>query len=468
MNQPDPRRWWALAVVLTASFLALFDLFVVNVAAPSIARDLGAADGALQLVIAAYSFTYAVGLVTGARLGDRFGRRTLFLAGIALFTTASGLCGAAPTAVTLIAARLLQGAGAATMVPQVLATIQDLFGPTERARAFAAFGAVAGAGTVAGQALGGILLAANPLALGWRTAFLVQVPVGIAALAAGAWVLPRAAKARDGARLDPAGVALLTLALGLLLAPLTLGHDSGWPAWTFAALALAPAALAAFLAHQRRAAAPLLPLDLFHDRAFDAGLAINVAFYAEISSFFLIITILLQDRLGLEPLAAGLTFAPLGVAFAATSLLARPLIARYGPRVASAGLVVAALALTGQLLDIHFSGNAIDSWRLAPLFFAIGIGNGLVIPPLIGVSLVDVAPPKAGAASGMLATGQQFAIAAGVAVLSEMFFGALGHAPTKHSYLHAIQLVLLLDIGLLVPCFVASLLLPRRRAQARA
>jgi EmrB/QacA subfamily drug resistance transporter len=423
MNQPDPRRWWALAVVLTASFLALFDLFVVNVAAPSIARDLGAADGALQLVIAAYSFTYAVGLVTGARLGDRFGRRTLFLAGIALFTTASGLCGAAPTAVTLIAARLLQGAGAATMVPQVLATIQDLFGPTERARAFAAFGAVAGAGTVAGQALGGILLAANPLALGWRTAFLVQVPVGIAALAAGAWVLPRAAKARDGARLDPAGVALLTLALGLLLAPLTLGHDSGWPAWTFAALALAPAALAAFLAHQRRAAAPLLPLDLFHDRAFDAGLAINVAFYAEISSFFLIITILLQDRLGLEPLAAGLTFAPLGVAFVAASILGRDLAPRLGaPAVLRAGLTLvivtlAALVVTSALATDHLTGLAV-----APFMAAIGAGNGLVLPALLNASLARIAPARAGAASGVLVTAQQVGATLGIATVGTLAF----------------------------------------------
>src|SRR5581483_9522110 len=178
-------------------------------------------------------------------------------------------------------------------------------------------------------------------------------------------------------------------------------------------------------------------------RSFAAGLFVNIGVFAYFGSILLGLTLFLQLGLGLSALDAGLSFAPLGVAFAATSLLARPLIARYGPRVASVGLVVAAFGLLGQLLDIHFSGTATDPGRLAPLFFVIGVGNGLVIPPLIGVSLTDVPPQKAGAAAGMLATGQQFATAAGVAVLSEIFFGALGHSPTEESYAHATELVLL-------------------------
>ncbi|WCB94723.1 Drug efflux pump JefA [Baekduia alba] len=455
MTPPDPRRWWALAVVLTASFLALFDLFVVNVGAPSIARDLDAGDGALQLVIAGYSFTYAVGLVTGARLGDRYGRRPLFLAGMALFTCSSTLCGAAPTVETLVAARLLQGAGAATMVPQVLATIQDLFGPTERPRAFAAFGAVAGAGSVAGQVLGGVLLAADSFGLGWRTAFLIQVPIGAAALLAGRALLPRT-RAASAARLDPAGVALLTVALGLLLAPLTLGRDSGWPAWAFVALAAAPAALAALLAHQRRAAAPLLPLELFADRGFDAGLAINVCFYAEISSFFLVITLLLQDRLGLAPLAAGLTFAPLGVGFVTASVRGRGLAPRFGAAtVLRAGLAVVIATLAALVAVTALAGDALTGLAVAPFMAVIGAGNGLVLPALLNASLAQIAPALAGSAAGVLVTAQQVGATLGVAAVGTLYFAT---SPA---------VALAADLALAVTTLAAvALLASARRARA--
>jgi MFS family permease len=401
MNHADPRRWAALAVVLTATFLALFDTFVVNVAAPSIAADLGAGDGALQLVIAAYAFTYAVGLITGARLGDRAGRRRVFLLGMALFALASTLCAAAPTAPALVAARLLQGLGAAAMVPQVLATIQRLFGEAERPRAFAIFGAVAGAGVIAGQALGGVLLALDPFGLGWRTAFAVQLPIAAAALIAGARVLPRDG-AGGAARLDLPGAALLTLTLGLLLAPLTLGQT-----WLLAAV---PLAAAAFLARQRRAAAPLLPPALFADRAFVSGAVINLMFYAEISSFFLIITLLLQDGLGLDALHAGLTFAPLGAGFVAASLAGRGSL--------RGGLALVCLTLAGLIPVAATTHHAL---AIAPFMLAIGVGNGCVLPRLLNTTLARIAPAHAGAASGVLVTAQQVGAALGVAAV-----GALG------------------------------------------
>lgn len=398
---PDPRRWAALAVILTATFLALFDTFVVNVAAPSIATDLDAGDGTLELVIAAYAFTYAVGLITGARLGDRHGRRRVFLSGMALFALASAACAAAPAAPALVAARLLQGLGAAAMVPQVLATIQHLFGEAERPRAFAAFGAVAGAGVIAGQALGGVLLALDPFGLGWRAAFAVQLPIAAAALVAGARVLPRDA-AGGAAHLDLPGAALLTLTLGLLLAPLTLGHP--------ALLALAPLAAAAFLWRQRRAAAPLLPTALLADRAFVSGAVINLMFYAEISSFFLIVTLLLQDRLGLDALHAGLTFAPLGVGFVAASLSRRGTL--------RGGLVLVCLTLAALIPVAHTTHHAL---AIAPFMLAIGVGNGCVLPRLLNTSLARIAPAHAGAASGVLVTAQQVGATLGVAAV-----GALG------------------------------------------
>ena len=259
--------------------------------------------------------------------------------------------------------------------------------------------------------------------------------------------------------------------LGLALVPLTLGRTEGWPAWMIALLCAAPAALALSVLYEsrlaRRGGQPVLDLSLFKARSFSAGLVVNAGMFAYFGSVLLGLTLFLQVGLKLSPLDAGLSFAPLGVGFGITSLLAQPLIARHGARVVTAGLVVAGAALAGLLLDINLSGSATDPARLAPLFFAIGIGNGFVIPALIGVSLTNVPPPKAGAAAGTLATTQQFAAATGIAVLSEIFFAALGGHPVEHDYIRAVQLVLGLDIGFVAASFFASQFLPRPR-QARA
>jgi EmrB/QacA subfamily drug resistance transporter len=469
MTEADPRRWEALPVILVAAFMGLFDVFVVNVAAPDIQRSIHASSSDLQLVIGGYAFAYAAFLITGGRLGDRYSYRRLFIVGMALFTIASAACGLAGTPTVLIVARVVQGFGAALMVPQVLALITTLFPVGERHKALAWFGVTVGLGAIAGQVLGGGLVQIDLFGWGWRTVFFVNVPIGIVTVFLAMRLLP---DNRSSAKpqLDPVGVLGVTGALALALVPLTLGRSQGWPWWLLAPLCVSPFvfALAAWYEARlaRRGGQPVLDLSLFHARSFSAGLVVNVGVFAYFGSILLGLTLFLQQGLGLSALDAGLSFAPLGVAFAATSLLTRPLIARYGARVVSVGLLVALAALTGQLLDIHFSGTAISAVRLAPLFFAIGIGNGCVIPALIGSSLTDVVPQKAGAASGTLATGQQFATAAGVAVLSEIFFAALGHSPTKHSYLHAIQYVLILDASLLVACFVASLFLPRpRRAE---
>jgi EmrB/QacA subfamily drug resistance transporter len=469
MTDVDPRRWEALPVILVAAFMGLFDVFVVNVAAPDIQRSIHTSSSDLQLVIGGYAFAYAAFLITGGRLGDRYSYRRLFIVGMALFTVASAACGLAGTPAALIGARLAQGFGAALMVPQVFALITALFPPEERHKALAWFGVTVGLGAIAGQVLGGALVQINLFGWGWRTIFFVNVPIGIVTVFLAMRLLP-SNRSSAKPQLDPIGVLGVTGALALALIPLTLGRSQGWPWWLLVPLAASPIVLGLAAWYEARLAKrggqPVLDLSLFAARSFSAGLVVNVAVFTYFGSILLGLTLFLQQGLGLSALDAGLSFAPLGVGFAVTSLLARPLVARYGAGVVSGGLVVAFAALTGQLLDIHFSGTAIDAVRLAPLFFAIGVGNGFVIPALIGVSLTDVAPQKAGAASGTLATGQQFATAAGVAVLSEIFFAALGHSPTKHSYLHAIQYVLLLDVSLLVACFVASLFLPRpRRAQ---
>jgi MFS family permease len=391
-----------------------------------------------------------------------------------LFTMASAACGLAGTPVELIVARFVQGIGAAMMVPQVLALITALFPPAERHRALAWFGVTIGLGAIAGQVLGGALVQVDLFGWGWRTIFFVNVPIGIVTLALAARLLP-GNRSSTRPQLDLVGVVGVTGALALALVPLTLGRSQGWPWWLLVSLCAALPAAALTIRYEtalaRRGGQPVLDLSLFAARSFSAGLVVNACVFVYFGSILLGLTLFLQRGLGLSPLDAGLSFAPLGVGFAATSLLARPLIARHGARVVTGGLVLALVALAGLLLDIHASGTATDLARLAPLFLAIGIGNGCVIPALIGVSLTDVAPQKAGAAAGTLATCQQFATVAGIALLSEVFFAALGDRPTEHAYLRAIQYVILLDVGLLVACLAASLFLPRPQtttAPARA
>ncbi|HVA91201.1 MAG TPA: MFS transporter [Chloroflexota bacterium] len=460
----DRRHWGLLPIILSATFMVLFDFFVVNVAAPSMRLDLGASTAALQLVVGGYAFTYAAALITGGRLGDRYGYRRLFVLGMAAFVVASAACGLAQTTDELIAARLCQGLVAAGMVPQVLALITALFPPATRHRALAWFGATIGLGSIAGQVLGGVLLQANILGLGWRAIFLVNVPIGLVALFLAARLLPPIRSAAEP-RLDPIGVLAISGSLALALVPLTLGREEGWPAWALVMLIASLPAMLVTVGYEarltRRGGQPVLPLDLFRQRSFAGGLGINMAIYVYFGSFMLGLALFLQAGLRFSALDAGLTFAPVGVAFAATSLLMRPLIAKHGFRVISWGLGLTTLGMLGLLITVHLSGSAINGLRIAPWLFLTGAGNGCVMPSLIGVVLTGVPAHKAGAAAGTLTTGQQFALALGVAGLGEVFFGVLGARPTLDRYLTAIQDVLLLDFGLLVLSLALLRLLPR-------
>ncbi|HEY8287303.1 MAG TPA: MFS transporter [Chloroflexota bacterium] len=460
----DGPRWSILPIILSATFMVLFDFFVVNVAAPSMQHDLGASTAALQLVVGGYAFTYAAALITGGRLGDRYGYRRLFVLGMGAFVAASAACGLAQTTDQLIAARLCQGLVAAGMVPQVLALITALFPPATRHRALAWFGATIGLGTIAGQVLGGVLLQANILGLGWRAIFLVNVPIGLVMLCLAARLLPPI-RSSAHPRLDPIGMAAISGSLALALAPLTIGREDGWPVWAIAMLVASVPAMIAAIGYEgwlgRHGGQPVLHLDLFRQRSFSAGLAINMALYAYFGSFMLGLAVFLQAGLRLSALDAGLTFAPVGVAFAAASLLMRPLIAKHGLRVMSWGLVLTTAGLLGTLITVHLSGGAITAFRLAPWLFVTGIGNGCVMPSLIGVVLTRVPAEKAGGAAGTLTTGQQFALALGVAGLGEVFFGVLGQQPTLQRFISAIQDVLLLDSGLLVISLALLGLLPR-------
>jgi EmrB/QacA subfamily drug resistance transporter len=425
----DPRRWLTLFVLLLAAFMNLLDISIVNIAIPSIQRNLHASYSDVQWALAGYTLAYALVLITGGRLGDTFGRRRLFLIGVAGFTLMSALCGAAQTPGILIACRVAQGAFGAIMIPQVLSVIQVIFPAAERIKALAAFGVTAGLGTVSGPLLGGLLTQHNLFGLGWRPIFLINVPVGIIAMTASA-ILVRESRAPRPPRLDPVGVGLVSAALLLLLYPLVQGRELGWPTWTFLSMAAAAPVLAVFVAWERvkdrRDGSPLVQLSLFRERAFAVGIAIAVTFFLGITSFALILTLFLQIGLGFEPLHAGLTFLPFSGGVLVASGAAARLAPKFGRGVTMTGALVMAGGMTGLIATVHHFGGAVTTWDLVPALVVAGLGMGTVLAPLADIILARVHQQDAGSASGVFNTALQLGASIGVAVIGVIFFGMLG------------------------------------------
>jgi MFS family permease len=406
-------------------------------------------------------------MVTGGRLGDLFGYRRLFLAGVATFVVASLLCGVSQSPGELVAARLVQGLTGAVMVPQVLALITATFPPRERSRALSWYGATMGFGFVSGQILGGGLIQSDVLGLGWRSIFLVNVPVGIAAMGVASVVVPHA-RGRQRPRLDPLGAIAVSASLAMALVPLTLGRDEGWPAWTWASLAAAPLVLGLTLAWERRLAArggePLLDLDLFRDRAFSAGLLLNFVVIFFFGSFMFVLTLLLQSGLGQSPLHAGIDNLPLAVMFMGFCLLGPQLNARLGARSITVGTSISATGVVIFALIGMRLGGYLTGWDTAAATAFIGIGQGMTVPSLMSGVLAHVRPERAGAAAGVLTTTQQFAIASGVAVIGAVFYGALGNSPTRAGFVSSATAIFRVDLALLLAAAALTFLLPRRAA----
>jgi EmrB/QacA subfamily drug resistance transporter len=459
-----PRRWLMLPVILIAMFMAGFDIWAVNVAAPSLQRDLHVSDAALQLIVGGYAFMYASGMVTGGRLGDLFGYKRLFLVGVVTFALASLACGVAPSSSALVVFRLVQGLTGAVMVPQVVALIAASFPARERSRALGWYGATMGLGFVSGQILGGGLIQANVLGLGWRAIFLVNVPVGVVALIVAAVLVPPAVSQRRP-RLDPLGAVGISGSVALALVPLTLGRDEGWPVWTWVSLAVALPALALTLTWERRLTRqggdPLLDLALFRDRAFSAGLLLNFVAILFFGSFMFVLTLLLQSGLGLSPLHAGIVNLPLALTFIAMTLLGPRAAAWLGPRSITLGAVFAAAGTVALAVTALHAGGRLTGWETAPATALIGIGQGLMVPSLMSAVLTHVRPERAGAAAGVLTTTQQFAIACGVAVIGAVFYTVIGGAPTRASFVSGLQVVAWIDAALLVAAAALTFLLPR-------
>jgi EmrB/QacA subfamily drug resistance transporter len=425
----DPRRWIALAVVLIAGFMQLVDISIVNVAIPSIQRDLDATYAQIQWVLAGYQLAFAVMLITGGRLGDIFGRKRLFITGMAGFTLASALCGLAQNPGMLIGSRVLQGLMGAIMFPQILSVIQVTFPPRERGTAFGMFGATIGLATITGPLVGGLLIEADLFGLEWRPIFLVNVPIGIAALTAATRYLIES-KAPRALRLDPIGVAIVTAGLLLLVYPLVQGRDLDWPLWTFLSMAAAVPVLAGFAAYERRKKAldgsPLVDLDLFRQRAFVPGLAVAAIFFMGIPAFFLTFSLWLQIGLGFSPLHAGLTGAPFAVGSALASAASVRLAPALGRRILSVGSLLLVAGMVALIWTVDRYGGAVHSWQLLPALLVCGLGLGSVVAPLVNVVLAGIRGQDAGAASGVLSTVQQVGGAVGVALIGVIFFGLLG------------------------------------------
>ncbi len=429
-------QWTLLALLLTAPFMVVLDFFIVNVAIPSLSLDLHAGSTVIEWVVAGYGLTTAIGLVAAGRLGDRVGRRRVFWAGMLVFTIASAVCGLAPSGGALVAARLVQGLGAALVTPQVLSILRVAYDGADRARAFAVYGMTLGLAAVLGQLIGGLLIQADLFGLGWRACFLINIPIGLVALVLVPRLVPES-KVEGTGRLDLAGMGLITLGLAAIVLPLIEGRSQGWPLWTWLSLAAAPVILAVFGVHQRRrrdhGGEPLLDPALFRERAFTAGLLSTLAFFSSMASFFLVLALYLQPGRGLDALQAGLVFTILAAAYLAASMRAPELVARYGRRLPGVGGVVLALGHATLAATVAEIGTGRDVLLLTPGLLLVGAGMGLVLTPLTTTVLGSLPAMRAGAASGALSTMQNVGNALGVALIGVVFFNA-AHVGYAHAF----------------------------------
>jgi MFS family permease len=446
-----------LALILTGQFMAVLDASIMNVAIPTIRLDLRASGSDLQLIVAGYVIAYAVLLITGARLGMRFGFRTAFLSGLALFTLASFACGVAPTSQALIVVRAIQGAGAALMVPQVFSLIQRNFTGAARAQALSLWAATLALGGLVGQVLGAVLVSADLLGTGWRPVFLVNVPIGLVLLVASFRFLPvdGPAPARP---LDLGGLISLAAAVLLLVVPLVLGHEQGWPAWTFGSLVLSVIAIVVFAlverSVERKGGAPLIAERVLRAPGMPAALIAIVLALAAYGGFLFTFTQHLQGGLGDSALEAGLTFVPLAFGFALSSLNWRRLPVRWHQLVIPAGCLIAAAGylVTGRAVADGGTGGLV----LPLALFVGGFGQGMAASPILTVALSKVAPQDAPDASGVLTTVIQLGLVIGVATFGSVFL-TLAAVPGVHPTADAIALTLWLIVAALVACAIASL-----------
>jgi EmrB/QacA subfamily drug resistance transporter len=462
---PLRRAWLVLAVVFIADVMDVVDSTIANLAGPSIRADLGGSETTLQWVLTAYTAAFAIGLITSGRLGDLLGRRRLFLLGMAGFTLASLACGLAPGAGFLITARVLQGLFGSVMIPQGFAMVKVVFPPRQLRKALIPFGPVMGLATVAGPILAGWLLHLDLFGSEWRSIFLINVPIGVAAWALGWLFLPHRTGEDTNARLDRGGVGLLTLASALLIIPLVQGRELGWPLWTYLSMAGSIVALALFVVSERRSRHPVITPSLFGKRSFVAGLAVVGAFFAALTGFQLAFNLLLQLGLHWTPLHTSLTLIPWALGSAVAVALAGAVLTRkLGRATLQLGLGIAVVGLLALWWTIAGRGDDLTSATLAPSLLLIGFGSGLVFVPIFDFILGNATTDEVGTGSGMLNAVQQFSGAIGVAALGTVFFARVGQGGPA-AFDHAGELVIGIATALYLITFALVWLLPKHAQQ---
>lgn len=453
----DGPGWGALAIVMVGTFITVLDYFITNVAVPTIQSDLGANHAQSQLVLVGYGVAFTAAMITGGRLGDLFGRRRMFSLGMLGFTIASGLCAIAQSPDALILFRVLQGAAAALMVPQVLGILGVVYTGAARARAFVVYGLVIGMAGVFGQVIGGALISIDVAGLDWRTIFLINLPVGVVALILTPRLIPES-RSEDGGRLDLVGAVLSTATLVAVVYALVQGQEQDWPLWSLLLLAASVPLGAGFIAQQRRRTrqgrSPLIDLELFHGRVFSVGLAGMLSYFLAMGSFFFLLALYLQQGRGLSPAEGGLVFLILGAGYFGSSLASAQLAARLGHRLYSTGPLVLAAGYIATGLTARWLGTDGSILWIVPSLVVAGLGMGMTTGPLTGAVLAGADPKHAAAASGVTNTVQEGAVAIGVAVVGAVFFPALGGgAPSD--YPHAFDMGL---IPLVAFCLAAGVI----------
>jgi EmrB/QacA subfamily drug resistance transporter len=455
-----PGRWLAAIVMVGAVLMDMIDITIVNVALPTIGRDLGASGTQLEWVVSAYMLAFAAALIAAGSFGDLLGRKRIFVGGIAAFGIASLAAGIAQDPGQLIAARVVQGAAAAAMVPQLLATFRVIFSGSERGQAFGVYGAILGFASALGLILGGVLTDADIFGWGWRTIFLINVPVALVAFIAAIRVVPETREPQAG-RPDLLGATLLAGAIVAIAFALLEGRSEGWPAWIWLLLGAGAAALVALFViedHRRHERiAPLLRTRLFRIPAFSAGLFVQLAFAAGLQGFFLVFALWIQLGMGFSPLGAGLTTVAFSVGSFALAANAVSLAQRYGRLVLSVGAVLTAAGIAGVWIGADAVGTGSNPWPIVPGLVIAGAGLSLLVIPLVNVVLAAVPSEAAGGAGGQFSTAQQLGGALGIAVIGTVFFSEL----ESGSFTDAFTAALPIAGGLFLAAAALALVLPR-------
>lgn len=458
------KRWLALFVLLLGTFMVILDSFIVNIAIPTIQVQLHASASQIQFIVVAYVLSYAVLLIMGARLGDKLGRKKIFITGMSVFILASAMCGFAINTSFLIVSRVLQGIGAALLIPQVLSIIQIIFPPEEKGKAIGLYGAVSGLGLIAGQMIGGLLLHWNVWELGWRSVFLINIPIGILAVLLIIPLIPEICS-KEEKGIDWIGMILLACSMFLLVYPLVMGREAGWPLWVYMSFISSLLLFIFFLFHEKKMVLsekePLIPVEIFTDSSFSFGILTILAYQIGNGGFFLVVSLILQDGLLLSAMDSALAFTPIGGAFFIACLLAPKWSKKTNGAVLKWGALILIIGYLAVIAVTYYFEKRLYWQQFIIPFFLIGFGQGLIGAPLMGTILSNVRRNYVGSASGILSTFMQLANVFGIAIIGTVYFSSinirkieqLGHLGVE-SYMDSFNVALLCSMSLAIITFI--------------